>query len=60
MSTHVASSILLQRPAVITRMLEDLKHWLVEREYASIAQLKGSMSQRNHPNPASLRPQRLS
>lgn len=50
--THVASSILLQGPTVITRMLEDLEHWLVEREYTSITQLKGSMSQRNHPNPA--------
>jgi dihydroorotate dehydrogenase (fumarate) len=50
--THVASSILLQGPTLITRMLDDLEHWLVEREYTSITQLKGSMSQRNHPNPA--------
>ena len=50
--THVASSILLQGPTLITRMLDDLQHWLAERDYSSITQLKGSMSQRNHPNPA--------
>ena len=50
--THVASSILLNGPGRITQMLADLQAWLNEREYGSIEQLKGSMSQRNHPNPS--------
>lgn len=50
--THVASAILLNGPDHIARMLEALQTWLAEREYASIEQLKGSMSQRNHPDPA--------
>ena len=50
--THVASSILLNGPRLIAQMLSDLQAWLAEREYESIEQLKGSMSQRNHPNPS--------
>ncbi|MDE2442338.1 MAG: dihydroorotate dehydrogenase-like protein, partial [Betaproteobacteria bacterium] len=50
--THVASSVLVNGSARIAQMLDDLQHWLSEREYDSVAQLKGSMSQRNHPNPS--------
>jgi len=50
--THVASGILLNGPGVITQMLVDLQAWLGEREYDSVEQLKGSMSQRNHPDPS--------
>ena len=49
--THVASAILLNGPGHVARMLEVLQTWLAEREYESIEQLKGSMSQRNHPDP---------
>lgn len=50
--THLASAILLHGPTLITRVLADLSAWLVEREYASVSQLKGSLSQRNHPDPS--------
>ena len=50
--THVASSVLVNGPARIAQILDDLEHWLSECEYDSVAQLKGSMSQRNHPNPS--------
>jgi dihydroorotate dehydrogenase (fumarate) len=50
--THLASAILLNGPTVITKLLADLEHWLNEREYTSVAQLKGSMSQRHHPDPS--------
>ncbi len=50
--THVASSILMNGPGLIAQMLDDLQRWLGEREYDSVAQLKGSMSQRNHPTPS--------
>ncbi|MCH2219722.1 MAG: dihydroorotate dehydrogenase-like protein [Dechloromonas sp.] len=49
---HVASGILLNGPALIAQMLKDIDRWLAEHEYDSVAQLKGSMSQRNHPNPS--------
>jgi dihydroorotate dehydrogenase (fumarate) len=50
--THVASAVLLNGPALIGQMLTDLGRWLDEHEYDSVAQLKGSMSQRNHPDPS--------
>lgn len=50
--THIASSLLLNGPSLISQMLHDIEQWLVEHEYQSLAQLKGSMSQRNHPNPS--------
>ncbi|MEY2633997.1 MAG: hypothetical protein RIR00_2651 [Pseudomonadota bacterium] len=49
--THMASAILQNGPDVIRQTLTDLTHWLETHEYDSVTQLKGSMSQRNHPNP---------
>ena len=50
--THVASGVLLNGPTLISQILADMEGWLGEHEYASVSQLKGSMSQRNHPNPS--------
>ena len=50
--THMASAILQQGPGVIQQTLADLTQWLETHEYESVTQLKGSMSQRNHPDPA--------
>lgn len=49
---HMASAILQQGPAVVQSTLMAMTQWLDSREYDSIEQLKGSMSQRNHPNPS--------
>lgn len=50
--THLASGLLLNGPSLISQMLHDIERSLVEHEYLSVTQLKGSMSQRNHPNPS--------
>ncbi len=36
----------------VGRILAGLREWMEEKEYASVEQLKGSMSQENCPNPA--------
>ena len=50
--THLASALLLHGPQRLQEILAGLREWLLEREYASIAQMKGSMSQRNVPDPS--------
>jgi dihydroorotate dehydrogenase (fumarate) len=40
----VASAGLAHGPIVVNEMLDGLRRWMVEREYASIEQLKGSLS----------------
>jgi dihydroorotate dehydrogenase (fumarate) len=46
-------SVLLQHgPERVASILQDLKHWLVEHEYQSIEQMKGSMSLDRCPDPA--------
>ena len=36
----------------ISAILDGLRRWMEEKEYESVEQLKGSMSQENCPNPA--------
>jgi dihydroorotate dehydrogenase (fumarate) len=49
---HLASALLKRGPQVLTEMLGGITRWLEEREYTSVAQMKGSMSQQNSPNPS--------
>lgn len=48
---HMASALLKGGPAELTKVLSGINQWMGEREYESVAQLKGSMSQQNSPNP---------
>jgi dihydroorotate dehydrogenase (fumarate) len=48
----MASALLLNGPQQIRQVLADLQQWMTEREYESVAQLKGSMSQRNLADPS--------
>ncbi len=48
----VASAALAHGPGVVAGMLDGLREWMVEREYTSVEQLKGSMSQIACPDPA--------
>ncbi len=48
---HLCSTLLLHGPDRLTDILDDLVHWLTIREYASIRQLKGSVSQQHAINP---------
>jgi len=45
------SALLRHGPDRIATMLSWIEQWMVEREYVSIEQLKGSVSQRNVPDP---------
>ena len=51
---HMASCLLQFGPERLTEILANLERWMTEREYASVAQLKGSMSQKNLPDPGIL------
>lgn len=51
---HLASCLLAQGPERLTRILADMEHWMDEREYLSVAQLKGSMSQKHLPDPSAV------
>lgn len=47
-----ASALLNHGPARVTQLLRGVEHWMIEREYESVRQLKGSLSQRACPDPA--------
>ncbi|TPW21603.1 MAG: dihydroorotate dehydrogenase 2 [Elusimicrobia bacterium] len=48
----MAAEILRKGPGHVKTVLDGLKTWMMEHEYASVAQLKGSMSQRACADPA--------
>ena len=48
---HLASCLLLHGPAKLTEILHGMERWMAEREYASVAQMKGSLSQQSCPDP---------
>jgi len=49
---HMASALLRRGPQALKDVLDGLSAWLAEHEYASVAQLRGAMSQRNLPDPS--------
>ncbi len=51
---HLASCLLQHGPDRLTEILRDMEHWMAAREYASVAQLKGSMSQQHLPDPGAV------
>ena len=51
-AVHMASAVLQRGPQVLKEVLEGVVRWMEAREYDSVAQLKGSMSQQNLPNPS--------
>ena len=50
--TMLASELLLHGVDRLRAIREDLVAWMEEREYESVAQMRGSMSQRRVPDPA--------
>jgi dihydroorotate dehydrogenase (fumarate) len=48
----VASAPLTRGPGVVRELLAGLEAWLVEHEYESVAQLRGSLSQASCPDPS--------
>lgn len=50
--TMTTSSLLKKGPGHVRTLLEGIERWMVEKEYESVSQLRGSLSQRNCPDPA--------
>jgi dihydroorotate dehydrogenase (fumarate) len=50
--TMVASSLYKGGPRRITELLTGIRCWLEEKEYESVEQMKGSLSQQHCPDPA--------
>jgi dihydroorotate dehydrogenase (fumarate) len=48
----MASALLLHGPEHVTRLERELLTWLEEREYESVTQMKGSVSQQSYGDPA--------
>jgi dihydroorotate dehydrogenase (fumarate) len=48
---HLASCLLQHGAEKLTEILAAMQNWMEEKEYVSVAQLKGSMSQQNLPDP---------
>ncbi|MCP5279977.1 MAG: dihydroorotate dehydrogenase-like protein [Thiobacillus sp.] len=51
---HLASCLLRHGPGRLAEILQGMERWMAEKEYVSVAQLKGSMSQQHLPDPAVL------
>ena len=49
---HLASCLLQYGPDKLTEILAAMQNWMEEKEYQSVAQMKGSMSQKNLPDPS--------
>lgn len=50
--TMMCSSLLKNGPEQIVKVIADLDRWMMEHEYASVEQMKGSMSQKSVADPA--------
>jgi len=48
----VASSLLRKGPGHVTALISGIEKWMNEREYVSVEQMKGSLSQQACPDPA--------
>ena len=46
------SSLLQKGVGHITTLIEDLENWMEEKEYESVKQMKGAMSQKSVADPA--------
>ena len=50
--TMMCSALLKNGPGHITQVLADIDRWMLDHEYISMQQMKGSMSQKSVANPA--------
>ena len=49
---HMASALLLNGPQRLVEVLQGIETWMEEREYESVEQMKGSLSQKHQPDPS--------
>ena len=47
----LASSLLIKGPSHVDTLVRGVQAWMAEREYSSVAQMKGSLSQQSCPDP---------
>ena len=47
----LASSLLVKGPNHVATLVRGVRDWMAEREYTSVAQMKGSLSQQSCPDP---------
>jgi dihydroorotate dehydrogenase (fumarate) len=47
----LASSLLTKGPSHVGTMVRGVQAWMAERDYTSVAQMKGSLSQQSCPDP---------
>ncbi len=50
--TYLCSTLLKNGPQHLEKILVEMETWMEAKEYDSVEQLKGSVSQKNSPNPA--------
>jgi len=50
-AVQMVAALLLHGPAHLTRVRDDLERWLIEHEYTSLAQARGSMCLLRSPDP---------
>lgn len=50
--TMLCSSLLMHGPRHITQLLKEMDEWMINHEYVSIGQMKGSMSQKSVADPS--------
>lgn len=50
--TMMCSALLKHGPEYLSSVLEGIQEWMIEREYESVTQMKGSMSHRSVANPS--------
>lgn len=50
--TQLCSALLLHGPGRVAEILEELERWLLEHEYVSVKQMRGSMSQKSVADPS--------
>jgi dihydroorotate dehydrogenase (fumarate) len=50
--THMCSALLKNGPSHISGVLDEIQHWMEEKEYESVSQLKGSISRNHSIDPA--------
>ena len=51
-TVQLVSVLLKQGPGVLTMLLEGLRHWMAEHEYADINELRGALNLKRCPDPA--------
>ncbi len=49
---QMATALLRYGPPYVKKLLEEVERWLEEHEYASVEQMKGSLSRGNSPDPS--------